>query len=57
MLRNSMADARWPYDMLHPYRAFRLNFSRDGRRDRAVPLIPSRLSLRRTMGDHTLLPG
>src|SRR4029077_9415855 len=55
-LRNLMADARWPYDMLRPCRGFRLNFSRDDRRDRAVPLIPPRLSPRRTMGDHTLLP-
>src|SRR5439155_104418 len=55
-LRNSMADARWPYDMLRPCRGFRLNFSRDGRRDRAAPLIPSHLSPRRTMSDHTLLP-
>ena len=55
-LRNSKVDARWPYDMRRPYRGFPLNFSRDGRRDPAVPLIPSRLSPRRTMDDQTLLP-
>src|SRR5438477_11854484 len=55
-LRNSMADARWPYDMLRHFREFPLNFSRDGRRDRVMPLILPRLLPRKTMGDHTLLP-